>query len=1273
MASQSEHYLANAAKSATWAIPEMFGVDAPPAIVEWRADNPIGGFATSFVGGTVPYIGWYKTATRIKRLDSLLTGLAGKVANPAKNPVFGAMTQEAVRFMPLEAGRIFGNQAFGSAGLGEMIGSAAINTALAGAAGAVGGLVKAAGTRKKLPEELIPGVNSLDPPQIQMRAIETEWPTFKPEDHVAIQARVDNLRQAVRSEQSPNEYIGIMSDTDGKVLPERKRRELNSLFDAERTNKSDLRTRKLITEKGHFVDDEEWMNTVGEFGIQPGTKFEQAVQFPRHIEGRSASGALRGRTLFSDYLSKIDDTTYMGREADDGLFVIAKKNQDPQKEDWLLFKTDQPDYFNQGKAQWGSITMNENAWARQDANLSLPGGEVADGIEDLTRRLPLQNYRFGVKMDASGKISKAGSWTYDQTAKIMGFDGVKRTLAESEAIARVRNFFNDNFKPGMFQFKGKVRANYIDGIQRSGVDMAKSVANKLLYGASKVDPGKGLLWQTQTYGSKKAGGVIEKILYDLTPEELKQIKNVWQAEIRHSDLPKVKAQGGLTDRAFEVVDEMHTIARKLDGDTEALQAKMGGGAFRKRDNHMMIAKQWNGDMLQEIRDKRNVLVGMASGNSTKQVEKEVARIIKDAPPNDGWRPGSTYTYSSGAKIPEALKKVRDQGIPGHFKGGTTVKGHRWSTDDDVWTRKELADEFASAVHARTQQQATTMLRHTLASEMDKLAIDDIDSFNTLATRIQDLQGEQRPFAKQINQVADKILAPLLGRDSASKIVEITNKTMWHLELGGIRLGYTLLNAITPIQTVMPHIAMVLNADSHILGDYYSHFAAMGTKGPVGTVGFLQPVKIMKETLKAMRKPDQQELELYEWAMNNGVIAPRVVEEFIGGNATAIQRLGASLRGPGTAGEKFIPFLGQLSEMLPTASEKFSRGFSFMAGIKTGRLMGITDTGDLAQFAKRFTERTNYLYGQADRAAIMTGPIGGTLGLFKNWMMHYVGNMAEYAGEGFMRGNWTPLLWQQSTVLGIGGLAASPLYPIAQTFNDFASDEPLMTNLYEMMDTEAADGILYGLPATLGYSLTSQASSPFANPGRDAEMFMSLVHADRMKFLAGAVGDAWDNYQLTGQHPGESEEVVRGLTRAFAPKAIYKIIESAMDSSIESWTTGYPVAPGVGESVLDRAMRAVGFNPVELERSYAAADILYKDKEYRRAMTTAAGKAYLEAQKAGDSREMWEVIQGAKQAGLDLGSVFRSAASRNMAGKQNQIDRTFSPAARSKVRVLLQDM
>ena len=126
----------------------------------------------------------------------------------------------------------------------------------------------------------------------------------------------------------------------------------------------------------------------------------------------------------------------------------------------------------------------------------------------------------------------------------------------------------------------------------------------------------------------------------------------------------------------------------------------------------------------------------------------------------------------------------------------------------------------------------------------------------------------------------------------------------------------------------------------------------------------------------------------------------------------------------------------------------------MAGIKTGRLMGITDTGELGQFAKKFTERTNYLYGQADRAGIMTGPVGGTFGLFKNWMMHYVGNMAEYAGEGFKRNNWTPLLWQQASTFGIGGFAATPLYPLAQTFNDWASDDPLIVNAYEMMETES---------------------------------------------------------------------------------------------------------------------------------------------------------------------------------------------------------------------------
>ena len=55
-------------------------------------------------------------------------------------------------------------------GLGEMVGSAAINTALAGGGwNCHGGIVRTMGARKKLPEEIIPGVDSTEPPQLQLQ------------------------------------------------------------------------------------------------------------------------------------------------------------------------------------------------------------------------------------------------------------------------------------------------------------------------------------------------------------------------------------------------------------------------------------------------------------------------------------------------------------------------------------------------------------------------------------------------------------------------------------------------------------------------------------------------------------------------------------------------------------------------------------------------------------------------------------------------------------------------------------------------------------------------------------------------------------------------------------------------------------------------------------------------------------------------------------------------------------------------------------------------
>ena len=211
---------------------------------------------------------------------------------------------------------------------------------------------------------------------------------------------MDNLRLAVRSEDAPYEHIGVMCGKNGTLLPERKRAELNRIFDTRRVNKGDIRARKFLAEQGHFEDDVAWMNKLGEFGIQPGGKrFEEAVQFPRFVSGVNPQGQLRAKTLFDSHLNQIDQNTYMGREADDGLFVMAKKNLDPTKDEWLLFKTDQPDYFNQPNAQFGMAVADKHAWAKQDPALMQTGGVVDDAINDLTRRMPLQNYRFGMKTD----------------------------------------------------------------------------------------------------------------------------------------------------------------------------------------------------------------------------------------------------------------------------------------------------------------------------------------------------------------------------------------------------------------------------------------------------------------------------------------------------------------------------------------------------------------------------------------------------------------------------------------------------------------------------------------------------------------------------------------------------------------------------------------------------------------------------------------------------------------------------------------------------------
>src|SRR5215471_16620414 len=265
MADIGQNWFDGAFESAAYSIPELFGIEPPKEVVRWRYDNPIAGFGTSLLGSTVPYMGWYGATAKAARFEQLLTK-AASAAFIKDSPFLVGATKEAARFMPLELSRMGINQAFGSQSTGSMIASSALNEATAGLVGGVVGGIKGGGLKERLPEELLPKINSLDPPQMQLRGISAmmgQPGAVAPEDAFAVDARMQDLRKLVRGEEAvPHEYVGNLQGTGI-------RDRINRLFNAARGTKNGppigIYNQKLVADKrgGHFETDTQWQDALG--------------------------------------------------------------------------------------------------------------------------------------------------------------------------------------------------------------------------------------------------------------------------------------------------------------------------------------------------------------------------------------------------------------------------------------------------------------------------------------------------------------------------------------------------------------------------------------------------------------------------------------------------------------------------------------------------------------------------------------------------------------------------------------------------------------------------------------------------------------------------------------------------------------------------------------------------------------------------------------------------------------------------------------------------
>lgn len=1232
--SQEPNYWTGFAQSALSSIPELFGVEPSLEVEEFRARRPLSGFATQILGSSVPYLGWAKASKAVAPFETFIQGLG----NVERAPILTRAAQEITRYAPFEGIRAGIASTAGGENFGEELLSSGVN--LLGA-GAIGGVFGAIGSAGKLPGrkpliEIAPSVDPDAPLQVRLRQLQTAISEGSVTDSVIAQNRLASWIADARSEIPVGTQKHLRAfEGEGGLETSRQIERLffkpDKISDAIKNNKGSIVRRFVNAKEWGFVGEDAWRAAATDVGLPDDFVFQG--QFFRYITPQTRDGA---NTLekVAKKLNKIGDF-YIGKEVDGNYAVLKRIEAEPEvgkPTRWLAFKTDDPSKFSQELRTWKKLDARWDSWVPPDTLDLSNAGEVLAGGARRNSMMPLVDY---TELQKTGKLGKA-------------LENLTGPLGQG-----VQTVTSHYLTPTMNQFSKSPLANWIWGGAKDLWELASLKANDLMLGQREIKSAKEVaatIWGWT--GTRPNGQGILGRLNSLSDDQIKQMWRLDALRPSSEQLQRMAASGEIDEAVYEVFTANAADVRKAYQSLNATRKALGKKAITLTDGHSGIPRQWAGSLKQGLMDESGRLVAVADANNMKALENRAA-FIEEALANEGitgLKRGTIYT--GDGKLPPELRIFKKD--PRFASKDSQIRGFRG--DFGQWeklTRQELLDSYNQSLQARYRAEADEAFRALFQDSMKKLFETDPRTAQALEARISQLKGEPGKIEVMINKVIDPMLAPILGKGSAGKIVDSVNEAFWHLQLGALNVGYPAANMAGIFQTVLPELAFVMNGVPERLAPYYGWQLVSGAKGPRGIMSFLDPVKISAKGIKSLFNMDAQLLRSVERAISDGVIDPKFLEEFAGQSAGRIAWIKDVVRGR----ESFVDFVKAISSWMPSASERFTRAMSFTIGHEVGKdILGLTDDA-LYAWAKKFVDRTMYSYSQADRSMVLTSPVGRLFGSMKNWVSHYISNMMVYAGEA-TRGNIAPLGWQMATTGMVGGLAAVPLLPtIAEAYAEQVEEKKLVDWIYSGVGQRAGDALFFGLPAGLGMSLSSATASPI----RDANMLFSLAISDRAKAMGRSFGAAVDHWQATGEHPASSELARGAFARAFAPKGLYRYLQVYDNEGLESLSTGYPIVDQL--SPMNKLLYVSGFQPSEIERGFAVFEEMLGDKNSQQKTIRSHGQAMAEALKAGDSEAIDRIVTRAIAEGVDLSSVMRSANARLDKDSKGLLERNFDAALR----------
>ena len=1275
---ENESYLGGFLASTGWGLgPDLVGVEPNEYIKRFREANPISSVVSQVVGGIAPYaLGYGLGATALRAVPLGRAALGGIEAMQTTRPFTARAMSEVLNLAPFEAGRIAIGGLVAPENVGDVALSAAMDLAIAPAVGV--GFQFFTGHGAKLPQlpgdgealRIFPDYNSDASRQEKLAQLITgraNNPNMPEAQANAIDGFIQRLKTDVRLESTKKPVAPL---TDGAEHEEFKRI-FSGRGDIEKSN---LVSRRLTVGPRQFAKTSEWEDIVAKAMLP--LDWEQFVQFPRAVSFKADKTATTIDGVFRKQLVPGPDDWLLRRESGDGLFVMAKKVQGgsaPATGDvWLTLKTNDPARI-MGKTVYGNAAEKRGQfWTKmtieEDAELAAKS-VFAQDFQKITNDIKFMDY---VQPGLAG-LAKYAAELMPEWARNAAKEGFG-------SVANIAKYSKKYIAPTMFQFTHNPRANWALQIARTSFEMAKARSELAIYGPQGGPANRSILRSVLAVEPNIGG--IEARARALTNADMPLVTAVIRDGVSLDELAKVNPPAPV----LEFFRELYAEDAKRMAELTTVQKLTGAKVREVLPEHYGVSRSWRGEYRLRLVDEQGRTLEMASGVDKPLTIKNAEDLI-----NLYKAEGKTLRVSPEQKAPwlsdretdldfarmlnfaERVKTPRvylkDVMGPRYEKLRTGVGG--FAGQRDVLTRRELMDSIKSHIKRDNNLAAELVTRHYLTPHLMKLGNESYNDFGQTVARINDLAMKPGPLAKAQNAFADKLLAPALGKNSASKIASAMNAAEAHLSLYSFNMGYVALQALQPIQTLLAHLSLLKGAAPETLANLYTHSLVAGADGrPRGLVSALEPIKVLGQALRNMRNPEAKgaspELKLhFDRAATDGTITAGSIEEYIGQSSEMALKLRDVTKGD----VSFTKWLGSMSRFAPAIAERFSRTVSFSAGHLVGSKWFGLEGEQLYQFAKRATERTNYLYTTADRPRIFTGAFGSSFGLFKNWLAHNIFDWAQYTSEAFARGNWAPLLWATGSNAAVAGVAGLPLYGLADGASRILSNKSIMEHLYSGYapgdDTSRTDALYFGLPAFLGVSFQASASSPFSNPPRDMEFMYSWALIDRMTKIGKFAGYAMDQWYAQGEHPIKSDRTRDLFQYAFSPRVAYKAWSQVEDGALKSIRNGRPLIQGVTEN--ERVANALGFTPLKIAKAYELSEDLWKEIEKRNALVTTFGEAWYQAQARQDQGAMQEVLAKAMASGVDLSRVFKSASERQRRDSGEEIERNFRAIANANLR------